>query len=132
MLRITISRPQTPDQIMSYEETDITIGRSTSSHLRLSEAGVSGLHARITVAGGSCVLADEGSTNGTYVNGQRIAGPTIIYPTDEVYIGTFRLTMQLTTTIAPGAVGAVGFPGQNPTGWPSADPGGLTSEPAGH
>lgn len=48
---------------------------------------VSGQHAEIWVEGGVVRLADLGSTNGTFLNGQRISGPVALVPTDRVMFG---------------------------------------------
>jgi pSer/pThr/pTyr-binding forkhead associated (FHA) protein len=57
----------------------------------LDHPHVSGLHASLVVDGGRVVLADLGSSNGTYVNGQRLARPTTLKPGDRIDIGPFSL-----------------------------------------
>ncbi len=48
------------------------IGRSPQSEVWLPDTALSGCHARIFRQGGNWVLEDSGSTNGTFVNGQRV------------------------------------------------------------
>jgi pSer/pThr/pTyr-binding forkhead associated (FHA) protein len=51
-----------------------TIGRRSSNQIILADAFASGRHAEITCnADGSVILTDLGSTNGTFVNGERLA-----------------------------------------------------------
>ena len=50
-----------------------TIGSAQGSTVQLSDAGVSRKHAGIRKAEGGFELADMGSTNGVYVNGERVA-----------------------------------------------------------
>ncbi len=50
----------------------LSIGRSADNDLCLASDTVSGSHARLEKSGGSLVLMDLGSTNGTWVNGKRI------------------------------------------------------------
>lgn len=50
-----------------------TIGAAPGSTVTLSDAGVSRKHAGIRREGGGFELADLGSTNGVYVNGERVA-----------------------------------------------------------
>ncbi len=51
-----------------------TIGRDEQCAITLADAkGISRRHARITVKGDSCVIADLKSTNGVFVNGARLA-----------------------------------------------------------
>jgi ABC transport system ATP-binding/permease protein len=57
----------------------------------LDHPHLSGLHASLVVDGGRVVLADLGSSNGTYVNGQRLTRPTTLKPGDRIDIGPFSL-----------------------------------------
>ncbi|WP_030247419.1 DUF1707 and FHA domain-containing protein [Streptomyces sp. NRRL S-350] len=71
----------------------LTIGRLPGSGLRLHHASVSRHHAELRHEGGGWVLYDLGSTNGTHVNGRRIAGGVLVRPGDQVRFGDleFRL-----------------------------------------
>jgi hypothetical protein len=51
---------------------ELLIGRSADLDLVLSEEMVSRKHAKMKIQGGSMVLTDLGSTNGSYVNGEKI------------------------------------------------------------
>jgi hypothetical protein len=51
---------------------ELLIGRSADLDLVLSEEMVSRKHAKMRIQGGSMVLTDLGSTNGSYVNGEKI------------------------------------------------------------
>ncbi|MED7951011.1 DUF1707 and FHA domain-containing protein [Streptomyces sp. BE303] len=71
----------------------LTIGRIPGSGLRLNDASVSRHHAELRREGEDWVLYDLGSTNGTHVNGYRIAGGVRVRPGDQVRFGNleFRL-----------------------------------------
>lgn len=71
----------------------LTIGRLPGSGLRLSDSSVSRAHAELRREGGGWVLYDLGSTNGTHVNGRRVAGAVRVRPGDQVRFGDleFRL-----------------------------------------
>jgi uncharacterized membrane protein YdfJ with MMPL/SSD domain len=58
-------------------------------------------HATISRSDGHVVVQDLGSTNGTFVNGSRIAAPTVLRPGDSLYVGT--TTLQL-IEFAPGEI----------------------------
>jgi ABC-type multidrug transport system ATPase subunit len=58
----------------------------------LDHPHVSRLHASVAVTNGRVVLADLGSANGTFVNGERVSRPTALEPDDRVDVGPFALT----------------------------------------
>src|SRR5277367_3465469 len=49
----------------------LTLGRQQTSSHRIDDVSVSGLHARIVAMNDDYMIADQGSTNGTFVNGVR-------------------------------------------------------------
>jgi DNA-binding winged helix-turn-helix (wHTH) protein len=63
------------------------IGRDIDADIRIESPKVSRHHARITVEGNRAVLEDLGSTNGTSVNGSRLAAPHLLMHGDEIRIG---------------------------------------------
>lgn len=65
----------------------VSIGRSESMAVRIDASSVSGRHAILAVHDGRLQLSDVGSSNGTYVNGQRIT-TAYVTPSDRVLIGT--------------------------------------------
>jgi ABC-type multidrug transport system ATPase subunit len=68
------------------------IGRdAASARYHLDHPHVSRLHASLAVDGERVVLADLGSSNGTFVNGQRLSRPTPLKPGDRIDIGPFSL-----------------------------------------
>ena len=56
-----------------FERQPLTIGRDPSNILHLYDVRVSRRHARIECQHGVCQVVDQRSSNGVYVNGQRIA-----------------------------------------------------------
>jgi len=71
----------------------LVVGRSAACELPLFEATISRRHAELSAEGGALVLRDLGSTNGTFVNGQRVAETARARPGDVVTFGqvVFRL-----------------------------------------
>jgi transcriptional regulator of acetoin/glycerol metabolism len=68
------------------DKNRISLGRSSSSDVVLDVSGVSRDHAIITRQGPVYALADAGSTNGTYLNGERIQHAALA-PNDVVRLG---------------------------------------------
>jgi pSer/pThr/pTyr-binding forkhead associated (FHA) protein len=67
-----------------------TVGRHPESDIFLDDVTVSRHHCRFSWDGNSLVVEDSGSTNGTYVNGDRVDRAEL-HPGDEVLIGRFHL-----------------------------------------
>jgi hypothetical protein len=65
-----------------------TIGRGAECELRLDDTYVSQQHARIFDRGGNWYVEDLGSTNGTFVNEQKLAAPAMLTPGDHIRVGT--------------------------------------------
>jgi hypothetical protein len=72
-----------------------TIGRSRQCEVVIDDPNVSRQHAEIRPRGGSWVLTDLGSTNGSSLNSRRVMGPEVLKPGDEIGIGTSVLTFEL-------------------------------------
>jgi pSer/pThr/pTyr-binding forkhead associated (FHA) protein len=77
----------TPGATYSLEGDQLTIGRDSSNGVTINDAEISRKHARLTFQGGKYILEDLGSTNGTFVNGQRLAGPAVLKSGDVVSLG---------------------------------------------
>jgi pSer/pThr/pTyr-binding forkhead associated (FHA) protein len=61
----------------------------------VDDPNVSRSHAEIRPRGGSWVVSDLNSTNGTRLNGRRLQGPEVLKPGDEIELGTSLLTFEL-------------------------------------
>ena len=63
------------------------IGRLDECHIRVPVAGMSRRHCEIVIDGGSVVINDLGSSNGTYVNQERVAGSQPLCAGDLISFG---------------------------------------------
>jgi diguanylate cyclase (GGDEF)-like protein len=73
----------------------ITIGRRATCTYAIDDPSVSGVHARITAAANLHVLSDEASTNGTFLNGQRVTEPKHLADGDRVHLGRVLLRFSM-------------------------------------
>ncbi|MBN1773370.1 MAG: FHA domain-containing protein [Deltaproteobacteria bacterium] len=85
---------------------DFTIGRKEGNVIRLTERNVSRNHARIARENGRFFLSDQGSYNGTRLNGRRVRGKMPLSPGDEVGIGDYTLRMEVLEGAAAAAAPA--------------------------
>ncbi len=73
-------------------DNEVVIGRSSELDMVLVEDMVSRKHAKITVGGGKVTIQDLGSTNGTFVNGEKVKQARL-KEGDRILIGTSILKL---------------------------------------
>lgn len=66
---------------------EITIGRDTGNTISINDAEVSRKHAKLVVQESGYVIEDMGSTNGTFVNGQRVSTPLLLRGGEVIALG---------------------------------------------
>jgi pSer/pThr/pTyr-binding forkhead associated (FHA) protein len=93
----------TPGATFTLEGDQLNIGRDSTNEITINDAEISRHHARLTFQGGKYVLEDLGSTNGTFVNGQRLAGPRVLKAGEVVSFGEQIVLVFEVTTNDPGA-----------------------------
>ena len=75
----------------------ITVGRKEGNTIVIDNLAVSGFHARIDVAGSDFILTDLQSTNGTFVNDQKVSSHKLVHG-DNIIIGKHVLLFVSTDT----------------------------------
>lgn len=90
---VTVSEPSCPVRVETFSVCRIVIGRMPGNDLVLPKANVSKQHAQIETVSGVLVLTDLKSTNGTYVNGRRLEGPTVVGVRDRIVVGDYVLAL---------------------------------------
>ena len=70
-----------------------SIGRNVNNTIYVEDDFVSATHAMLTFRGRSWFVEDQGSTNGTYVNGHRIDRPVALSFGDELTVGRVRMRL---------------------------------------
>src|SRR5690242_5778956 len=83
------------------------VGRSPDANIRLDSIDVSRQHLRVSRNGGDLLVEDLGSSNGTYINGARLAGTGVAKPGDRLHVGDIELQyVVLGSSVAPNATPA--------------------------
>jgi len=71
-----------------------SIGRDVNNAIVIDDSFVSAEHAMLTFRGRAWYVEDRGSTNGTWLNGQRVEGLVPLGYGDELQIGQVRLRLE--------------------------------------
>ncbi len=96
MLSVTITEKDGPSTTTTFDKTEVLIGRVKGNDVVLPKSNISKRHSRIVVKDGKIILIDLKSTNGTFINGQKINGPHVMQEGDKVFIGDFTLEVRET------------------------------------
>ena len=94
--RLTIRQGPMPGKVFELAKDVVTLGRDVNNDLVINDAEVSRNHGRLTSQSGGYLIEDLASTNGTFVNGQRLTPgkPAIIVSGDKVGLGMVSLTFK--------------------------------------
>ena len=66
---------------------EVTVGRAAGCQITLDDTYASQIHARVFQRDGQYLVEDLGSTNGTYLNRHKVAGPMLVHTGDRLQIG---------------------------------------------
>jgi pSer/pThr/pTyr-binding forkhead associated (FHA) protein len=109
VVTISIRSPGASVPSLSLDAPRIVIGRSRSADVRVPDPSISSRHATIRQRGAEYLLLDEGSTNGTFVGGQRLSpgSPYLLGKHTAVRVGRVWLDIsveQVPPSIEPGKI----------------------------
>lgn len=86
---------------INLDKESTTIGRKAVNDIQIDNLAVSGTHAKVLALGRDCFLEDMESTNGTYVNGDRVTKHVLKHG-DKIMIGKHQLLYQNEAAAAAG------------------------------
>ncbi len=85
--RLVVRRGPQPNQTYELNKDIITLGRDITNDIVINDPEVSRHHMRMTRGPGGFTIEDLGSTNGTFVNGQRVTGARPLRAGDMIGLG---------------------------------------------
>src|SRR2546430_1078374 len=108
-MRVELRFVRGPRAGQSYPLDDnatVIIGRGVDTTFRIQDPSISRRHCQITNSPQGVLIADLGSSNGTYVNGQRIGTWTQLQPNDQVMLGNNEILIASPTPTGAAAAAA--------------------------
>lgn len=98
-LVLTNDQSSAPSKEFELIKSEIILGRDDSADIAIPASAVSRRHARLMLEGENYVLEDLGSSNGTFVNGQKLTGRRPLQAGDQIRLGqTITLVYQSPST----------------------------------
>jgi hypothetical protein len=107
--RLVVRRGPQPNQTYDLNKDIVTLGRDITNDITINDPEVSRHHMRLTRGAGGFTLEDLGSTNGTFVNGQRLTGARPLRGGDMIGLGE-TVTLAYEALSAAPAMGVPGAP----------------------
>jgi serine phosphatase RsbU (regulator of sigma subunit) len=98
---LTVIRGPNAGRRYPLESKGIVIGRQPDADVYLESLAVSRHHAELVCEDGLFFVEDLGSSNGTYVNGHRIAGRVPVTERDTIQIGPYEMGLVVESATAP-------------------------------
>lgn len=87
IFQITIRSGPSPGKTFPLEREEVFLGRDQANDITISDAEVSRRHARFIMQDENILVEDLGSTNGTFLNGERVSTPQQLRPGDVISLG---------------------------------------------
>lgn len=85
--RLVVRRGPQPNQVYELRDDVINLGRDITNTIAINDREVSRHHLRFTRSGDTYMIEDLGSTNGTFINGKRLSGSTLLKNGDMIGLG---------------------------------------------
>lgn len=103
--QLVVVQGRSASQLLKIGTGVMTVGRQQDCQLRIASSQVSRKHCQIFEKKGLLLVKDLGSSNGTLVNGKKIADQRVLEPGDELTVGSvkFRVERQDDTVLMPGS-----------------------------
>ena len=85
--QLVMRQGPTPGLVFDLVGPEISIGRDMSNDFVINDAEISRNHVLLRLESGTYVVEDQGSTNGTFINGKRLMGPHSLSVGEVITLG---------------------------------------------
>jgi predicted component of type VI protein secretion system len=111
--RLVVRTGPNPGVVYDLTKEVALLGRDVNNDIVLGDAEVSRQHSRLTRTPGGYVLEDLGSTNGTFVNGERLVAPRVLSGGDMLGLGE-NVTLVFESSVPQAAATVAAAPSARP------------------
>jgi len=92
-MKLVVTEKGGESKQLVFDKDEVSVGRVQGNDVVLPKGNISKRHSKISFKDGRFLVTDQKSTNGTYVNGRKIAESTTITAADKVYVGDFIIML---------------------------------------
>jgi predicted component of type VI protein secretion system len=118
-LSLVVAQGVHAGKVIPVAGAEFVIGRDPQCQLRPASPAISKQHCALSIRGEQVFIRDCGSTNGTFVNGEQVAGELEVKAGDRLRVGPLEFDLKVEAAAAP-AVAAK--PVAKPVARPAAKP----------
>lgn len=109
MAKLVVQSAEQKGRSYELKVDKTTVGRVEDNTFQIADASVSSHHCEILLRGTDVVIKDLNSTNGTFINDEKIS-ESVLKPGQKLRLGQVELSLETgdaaTTTVAPGGAPA--------------------------
>jgi pSer/pThr/pTyr-binding forkhead associated (FHA) protein len=94
-ISLAVDRGELAPQVWHFAQPEITIGRDPACECPVDDASISARHACLSFHHNQWWLEDLNSSNGTFLNGEKLTMPTVVISEDQFKCGGTNFTITL-------------------------------------
>jgi len=101
MAKLVILSPGMTGRSHDLKVDKTTIGRVDDNTFPIAESSVSSHHCEVSLRGAEVIVHDLNSTNGTFINGDKITGEAVLKPGQVLRLGQIELRLEVEGAVSP-------------------------------